>query len=80
MKLVQSKRRLENNTCFKIKQDFILETYLTCLDLGLNLDLNVVIKENIGYGYIVSCLFQNFFSKKKFLILKLKERHSRPSL
>lgn len=72
MKLVQSKRRLENNTCFKIKQDFILETYLTCLDLGPNLDLNVVIKENIGYGYIVTNVlsFSERFSKKSSLFLK----------
>lgn len=54
MKLVQSKRRLENNVCFRIKQGFILETYLTCLDLELNLDLNMVTKENTDYGYIMA--------------------------
>lgn len=52
MKLVQSKRKLENNVCFKIKQDIILETYLTCLDLNLN--LNMAIEENVGYGYTVA--------------------------
>lgn len=66
MKLVQSKRRLENNVCFKIKQEFLLETYLTCLDLELNLDLNRVIKENVGYGYTVAnaLSFSEHFCKK----------------
>lgn len=52
------------------------------LDLELNLDLNMVIKENVVYGYVVANAFSysELFKEKNFFILRIKVRHSRPGL